>query len=173
MPNCHCPQPCAIMILSFFSKSMSDTAITHITLKWSQYGHLVDGSEILPTSRGWLKYLIGPQPVFFYTESFWSINSSKATPVLPFPRGRTAPFPSPHWESSSWLVERIAKAVWVPRARNTSNGNAEVMVVDEVHKTTRMLDAKDLLWAKVAKLVKWRVEWNLVGLPVETNGSQV
>lgn len=138
MPNFHCPQPCAIMILSFFSKSMSDTAITHITLKWSQYGHLVDGSEILPTSRGWLKYLIGPQPVFFYTESFWSINSSKATPVLPFPRGRTAPSPSPRWESSSWLVERIAKAVWVPRARNTaSNGNPEVMVVDEVHKKTR------------------------------------
>ena len=49
-------------------------------------------------------------------------------------------------------MERIAKAVWVPRARNTSNGNAEVMVVDEVHKTTRMLNDEGFALSQACKV---------------------
>ena len=81
------------MILSFFSKSMSDTAITHITLKWSQYGHLVDGSEILPTSRGWLKYLIGPQPVFFLHRILLKHQQQQGYSSPPIPSGQNRTFP--------------------------------------------------------------------------------
>lgn len=69
MPTFHCPQLCATMIQSFFSKSMSDTAITHITLsEVNMVILLMVPKSCQPVEVG-AKYLIGPQPRFLNTES--------------------------------------------------------------------------------------------------------